>query len=425
MLRVAILFDNFGPYHLARLKAASGVSELLAVEFGSSSAEYDWKASEAAGLKRIALNVHGSSKSLSPQEFQSRLYKILDDFGPDAVVVPGWGYRGALLALQWSLVRKVPAIVMSESTEWDDVRKPIKEWVKRRIIELCSAALVGGTPHRDYMEELGMPSNRILLGYDAIDNDYFETKTDEVQNSGFKYQASGFALSKPYFLASARFIPKKNLFRLLKAYARYREEVKSKKLKVEGETGAREGSKPSTLDPRPSTVAQPWPLVLLGDGDLRAELEQLRSELGLEDCVQMPGFKQYEELPSYYANAGAFIHASTTEQWGLVVNEAMASGLPVLVSNRCGCARDLVRDGENGWSFDPANEEQMADLMLRISSDEERRQEMGARSREIIANWGPERFASGVKAAVEAALSAPRKKAGLLDRLILWGMTRR
>ena len=420
MLRVAILFDNFGPYHLARLKAASGVSELLAVEFGSSSAEYDWKASEAAGLKRIALNVHGSSKSLSPQEFQSRLYKILDDFGPDAVVVPGWGYRGALLALQWSLVRKVPAIVMSESTEWDDVRKPIKEWVKRRIIELFSAALVGGTPHRDYMEELGMPSNRILLGYDAIDNDYFETKTDEVQNSGFKYQASGFALSKPYFLASARFIEKKNLFRLLKAYARYRRDaarlVEGRASRVEGQT-----QQQTIGNEQPA----PWNLILLGDGDLRAKLEQLRSELGLADCVQMPGFKQYEELPEYYAAAGAFIHASTTEQWGLVVNEAMASGLPVLVSNRCGCARDLVRDGENGLSFDPANEEQMADLMLRISSDEERRQEMGARSREIIANWGPERFASGVKAAVEAALSAPRKKAGLLDRLILWGMTMR
>jgi glycosyltransferase involved in cell wall biosynthesis len=139
----------------------------------------------------------------------------------------------------------------------------------------------------------------------------------------------------------------------------------------------------------------------------------------------MPGFKQYEELPEYYANAGAFIHASTTEQWGLVVNEAMASGLPVLVSNRCGCAADLVKEGVNGWTFDPTNEEQMADLMLRISSDEEQRKEMGSKSREIIAEWGPARFASGISSAIDVALSAPRKKAGLLDRLILWAMTRR
>jgi glycosyltransferase involved in cell wall biosynthesis len=308
------------------------------------------------------------------------------------------------------------------------------------------------------MEELGMPSDRIFLGYDAVDNRFF---SEEARKIGVRRWEMG-GEKQPCFLASARFIEKKNLFRLLRAYARYREEVKSKKLKVEGETGAREGSKPSTLDfagpavashlnsgfpkplapmgaasqsyqlspvadllRRPSTVPQPWPLVLLGDGGLREELEKLRSELGLEDCVQMPGFKQYEELPSYYAYAGAFIHASTTEQWGLVVNEAMASGLPVLVSNRCGCARDLVKDGENGWTFDPSDEEQMAELMLRISSDEERRKEMSARSREIITEWGPERFASGVKAAVEAALSAPKKKVGLIDRLILWAMTRR
>jgi glycosyltransferase involved in cell wall biosynthesis len=103
----------------------------------------------------------------------------------------------------------------------------------------------------------------------------------------------------------------------------------------------------------------------------------------------------------------------------------MASGLPVLVSNRCGCAADLVKKGENGWTFDPSNEEQLADLMMRISSDEDGRLKMGEKSREIIAEWGPERFASGLKASVEAALNAPKKRAGLLDRLILLALTRR
>jgi 1,2-diacylglycerol 3-alpha-glucosyltransferase len=404
--RVALLFDNFGPYHLARLKASSGVFDLLAVEFGSSSSEYDWKASKAAGLKRVALNEHGSSDSLSPQEFRRRLHKILDDFRPDAVVVPGWGYRGALLALQWCLANKVPAVVMSESTAWDDVRKPIKEWIKRMIVGLFSSALVGGTPHRDYMKELGMPSNRIFLGYDAVDNGFFSEKSEELGARSLEMGGE----KKPYFLASARFIEKKNLFRLLKAYAIYR-----------GKALLRRDSVASAFSLQPSV----FDLVLLGDGQLRPELKKLRSELGMEDCIQMPGFKQYEELPSHYAYAGAFIHASTTEQWGLVVNEAMASGLPVLVSNRCGCATDLVKEGVNGWTFDPTNEEQLADLMLRISSDEERRKEMGHKSREIIAEWGPDRFASGISSAIDVALSAPKIKVGLFDRLLLWAMTRR
>jgi glycosyltransferase involved in cell wall biosynthesis len=398
MRRIAILFDNFGPYHLARLRAASGVCDVLAVEFGSSSAEYDWEASVANGLQRVALNERGSSRELSRDEFKKRLFAVLNEFKPEAVVVPGWGYRGALLGLCWGLFHRVPVICMSESTQWDEVRNPIKEWIKRRIIGLFSSALVGGTPHRAYMQELEMPADRIFLGYDVVDNGFFSEKPEELGGRSLKLDKD----MRPYFLASARFIEKKNLPTLLGAYFRYRKLTES-----------------STLDARPSTGVSPWNLILLGEGAMRSELEKLRSELGLGDCVQMPGFKQYEELPSYYAHAGTFIHASTTEQWGLVVNEAMASGLPVLVSNRCGCAVDLVKNGENGWTFDPNDEELMADLMLRIASDEEKRKAMGFKSREIIEEWGPDRFATGVKLAIEAGLSARRKKAGLLERMIL------
>jgi len=291
------------------------------------------------------------------------------------------------------------------------------------------------------MEELGMPADRIFLGYDVVDNGFFAEKSEELGARKWELGVE----KRSYFLASARFIEKKNLPRLLRAYARYRKAVEGRGSRVEGidsgfrfdATSARKGWRPSgpapagSFAPVPTGLVQvsslqdPFDLVLLGDGALRSDLRRLISDLGIDGHVQMPGFKQYEELPSYYARAGAFIHASTTEQWGLVVNEAMASGLPVLVSNRCGCARDLVREGENGWTFDPTDEEQLADLMLRIADDETRRKEMGLRSCEIIAGWGPERFASGLKAAVEAALSAPPKKAGLLDRLILKVLTRK
>jgi len=394
--KVAILFDNFGPYHGARLKAAADVCNLLAIEFGSSSSEYAWKASESEGFKRVALNDDGASRDLTNGEFLSRLFHVLDDCKPDAVFVPGWGYRGSLMALRWGLLHRVPVICMSESTQWDEARSWIKEWVKRRIISLFSSALVGGAPHRDYMMELGMPADRIFFGYDAVDNRFFEEEARKIRASTLELLEE----NKPFFLASARFIEKKNLPRLIKAYSRYRDNAFT------------------------SSTNEPWNLVLLGDGELRPKLEKIRSQLGLENCIQMPGFKQYEELSGYYAAAGGFIHASTTEQWGLVVNEAMASGLPVLVSNRCGCAANLVMAGENGWTFDPTDEGQMADLMLKIASDETLRKKMGLRSREIIAEWGPERFAFGVASALAAALAALRKKKGWLNRLILWAVTK-
>jgi len=161
-------------------------------------------------------------------------------------------------------------------------------------------------------------------------------------------------------------------------------------------------------------------LVLLGDGPLKPDLCRLISGLGLQHFVLLPGFKQYDELPVYYGLASAFVHASTTEQWGLVMNEAMASGLPVLVSNRCGCAMDLVQEGKNGFTFDPYNVEQLAGLMFKMSAFQPSElSAFGSASREIISNWGPERFASGLQQAVQTVLHLPPPRPSVIDRLLL------
>lgn len=304
---------------------------------------------------------------------------------------------------------------MSESTAHDEARKGWQEWVKRRYLSLASSALVGGAPHRDYLRQLGLPDDRIFEGYDAVDNAYFAREAE-------RWRSADGSLP-PYFLASNRFIEKKNLFRLLSAYALYR-------TKDQG---------PGTREP------SPWPLVLLGDGEDKADLLEHARSLGLilteratwepeskhhepsakdapneEPTVFLPGFRQIDELPRFYAHAGAFVHASTTEQWGLVVNEAMASGLPVVVSERCGCAPDLVKEGENGWTIDPFDEVALAEKFHKVALlPEKERAALGAASRRIIANWGPAKFAAGLRAAAEKALASPARKAGWFDHLLL------
>jgi glycosyltransferase involved in cell wall biosynthesis len=110
----------------------------------------------------------------------------------------------------------------------------------------------------------------------------------------------------------------------------------------------------------------------------------------------------------------------------LVVNEAMASRLPVLVSNRCGCAPDLVQEGVNGWTFDPTNEEQLAQLMLRISAFQDfSLSAFGSASRQIISQWGPDRFAVGLRQAAECALRVGPKRVSLVDRALLALLARR
>jgi glycosyltransferase involved in cell wall biosynthesis len=136
--------------------------------------------------------------------------------------------------------------------------------------------------------------------------------------------------------------------------------------------------------------------------------------------VFLPGFRQVGELPRFYAGAGAFVHASLSEQWGLVVNEAMACALPVLVSDRCGCAKDLVQDGVNGYTFVVYPMIRLAEKFSLISGMAPvERVKMGLRGREIIQGWGAEAFAKGFLGAAKAALSAPRKSRRFFSRAVL------
>jgi glycosyltransferase involved in cell wall biosynthesis len=294
---------------------------------------------------------------------------------------------------------------MSESTVLDKPRVRWRESIKRRIVDLYSTALVGGQRHIDYLVQLGMPRERIFTGYDVVDNDYFARSATEIRKSKVEIRKQ-YRLPENYFLASARFIPKKNLATLLRAYAGYRQKMQTV---VAGVPPANiKEMQPTPRLAGPLQDSSPWNLVLLGDGPLKSDLSHLISDLRLNDCVLLPGFKQYDELPVYYGLAKAFVHASTTEQWGLVVNEAIASGLPVIVSNRCGCVPELVQD--NGFTFDPSNEDELASRLFEIASlsDEDRHRFIDA-SRRIAAIFEPERFGEGLKRAAELARTRPRK----------------
>jgi 1,2-diacylglycerol 3-alpha-glucosyltransferase len=384
-MKAALLFDNFGPYHCARLRAANLRIETVGVEFSRTSTDYPWERAGAEGLTIRSLN-HPKSSSA----FAGELRETLQDIDPAAVAIPGWSDRAALLAAQWCLDHGRRIILMSESCRADAPRSALGEFPKKAVVALCHAALAGGRRHKDYLQELGMAEASVFLGYDAIDNAYFSLGSHSLA-----------VTAESHFLASARFIPKKNLPSLLRAFRLFRER-------------------------RQRAGKSLWNLVLLGDGPLRNELALLIKELRLEEAVTMPGFKQYSELPSFYARASAFIHASTVEQWGLVVNEAMASGLPVLVSNRCGCALDLVMEGVNGHTFDPSNLEEMAEAMEKIAGlDPSALKAMGEAGRGIISQWGTDRFASGLEGAVLHASRKARPSSGQLLFLTALAAARR
>jgi glycosyltransferase involved in cell wall biosynthesis len=369
---------------------------LTAVEFSSTDKNYAWERIEAAdGFHGITLFHAADIDDIPVGRLLPRIGDVLGRIRPDVVAIPGWSNKAALLALGWALSAGTPAVIMSESNLQDGFRTAWKEAGKKRVVKFFSSGFVGGRSSSEYLAALGMSPDRIFTGYDVVDNDYFADRS-QIERQNAQQNRVQLGLPERFFLASNRFIKKKNLFRLLHAYSQY---VKCTK--------------------------NSWKLVLLGDGPLMPDIVELRSNLGLEQDVVLPGFKQYGDLPGYYALASAFIHASTVEPWGLVVNEAMASGLPVLVSRNCGCAADLVEEGRNGFTFDPYDIDKSAKLMGKIASDECDRESMGQASQEIIARWTPLTFAQNLLKAAEAALDAPRPGACLFDRFLLRALIHR
>lgn len=389
---VAIVFHHIGPYHHARLNAAADTLSVTGIEW-SAQAYDSWGAADSpARYHKVSLFPQATDTHPGTAQLRRAFASALDQTKPDVVAVNGWNNFGSLIAANCCARGGIPMVVMSESSRQDEPRAWWKEAIKRRIVGLYSAALVGGQRHVEYLVELGMPRERVFTGYDVVDNNYFRRRADEVRDQKSEVRAQ-YGLPENYFLASARFIEKKNLSCLVSAYAEYR-----RKMQNIGNTM--------------------WDLVLLGDGPLRGTLTYQLSTHNLNEHVHLPGFKPYDELPAYYALANAFVHASTTEQWGLVVNEAIASGLPVIVSDRCGCVPELVNG--NGFTFDPTNEGELTGRLLEMASfSYEERKQLGANGYRIAANFAPERFGEGLERAASMAMRVPQKRFEVMDRALL------
>jgi glycosyltransferase involved in cell wall biosynthesis len=399
-MHTAILVSHIAHYHDARFRAYSERVEALTVIsatgeacFAEFLAKKDPNCPYAS--RTLFADNHSYSRARSRNRLWSKVAQVLDELEPDVVVIPGWAAPEGLAALTWARRHRRGLVILSESQEADAVRSPTREFVKHRIVNACDSAFVGGRLHRDYIVRLGMPAESVFLGYDAIDNTYFKNGADTARVKEVELR-NRLDLPGKYILASGRFIPKKNFGTVIKAYAHY----------------AANG------------IAS-HDLVILGDGPERCRLEDLVDELGVRSRVHMPGFRSYDLLPIYYGLASFFVHVSTVEQWGLVVNEAMAAGLPIVVSRSCGSAHELVIDGRNGYIVDPLDEHMLSERIRTLAACEQYRRQMGEAARLAVASCGPENFAEGLFRATKVALGNKGKRAlSLLDTLLFKSLAR-
>lgn len=336
---------NIGPYHYSRFSALSRLENQFSyVTIPSTDVYRPW----GADNPRPDFNIVKIPAI-------RKVWSVMRAHSPDVVITAGYANPALFLAALWAKHNSVPLILMNDSTVCDKKRRSIIEHLKSLLVGgLYAACFAAGKRSRDYAISLGINDDSIYSGVDVVDNAHFSS----LETSGARPAATREAC----FLCVARLSPEKNIKTLLRAFMSYCES----------------GGK--------------WNLVIGGAGPQEGELIS-SVPAHLRTRVAWRGWVSYAELPRLYHNADCFVLPSLSEPWGLVMNEAMAAGLPVLVSNKCGSAPDLCKDGVNGYVFDPADITQLTEKMILMSSGRTDLKKMGAASKEIISIYTPEKWA--------------------------------
>jgi glycosyltransferase involved in cell wall biosynthesis len=244
-------------------------------------------------------------------------------------------------------------------------KRAVKNILLRNFLRGTGALYVGEESKR-YWTFYGIPSRRQFFSPHCVDNEYWSSKARELAPRRAEIRKKfGICDDAPVILFCAKFIPKKQPLMLLNAFARVREQL-------------------------------PCWLLMVGDGPLRGDVERRVREAGIENVI-LPGFLNQDELPSAYTAADVFtLPSAFDETWGLVVNEAMNFGLPIVVSDRVGCNKDLLRPGWNGYCISHVDEVELAERLKDLVESPDKRAEFGRNSAELIKKYTVSRCASGI-----------------------------
>jgi glycosyltransferase involved in cell wall biosynthesis len=315
------------------------------------------------GAGRGAQVEHTARTPSAPRPLRSAPY--------DAVIfMTGWGSFTALLGMLTCRLFHIPFLVYGDSSfppPEHSARARIRARLMRMLFSITTGFMTSGVLNADYYRHYGADPQRFFLLPWAIDNERFARESalapGEREAMRARYCIDANAV---VFLFSAKLVERKDPFALLKAYERMRDRERAA-------------------------------VVFMGDGVLREPLERYAREHGLVGA-HFIGFVNQAAIPKHYAMADVFVLPSTYEPRGAVINEAMAVGLPVVVTDRCGSIGDIVRDSDNAFIYPAGDADALAKIMDRLAGDEALRARMAQRSREIIDTWDYRRGVAGVNA---------------------------
>ena len=292
----------------------------------------------------------------------------------DAVILfLGWGTITSGLVMLACRLGGIPVMMYGDSSfppPADTITGRLRAGVLRGLFALTDAFLVSGVLNAEYYEHYGADRRRFFLTPWAIDNERFAagSRMTPDERDAMRHRL-GIRPDQMAIVFSAKMLPRKDPMTLLRAVDAMRNR---------------------------SSAA----VIFLGHGELREELERFARERGI--TAHFAGFVNQSELPRHYASADVFVLPSTYEPRGSVINEAMASGLPVIVTDRCGSIGDIVLEGDNAMVYPAGDGAALAAQLDTLYEHPDLRERMAQRSREIIATWDYARGMEGVLEALRA-----------------------
>ena len=385
-MKIIIVLRNIGPYHQSRFESLVNANlKVYVFETRPESKEYLWSKSNSSKYQVIKFPKSISpEKDISNKEMDCFYKKNISLIKPDAIISVGWADRSYQRLLIFANSKKIPCMIVSDSiikTEKNKRRFFLKEILKKIILRGYSSAFVAGKESKEYLIKLGFKEEKIFYPWDVVDNNFFETLTLISNKSQNKSQYK-------YFLCVSRLLERKNLFNLIKSFSNYQKE------------------------------GGIWGLKIIGSGNLYFKLKEYAENITNYEKIEIINWLQLSDLIDYYKNASAFILPSYFDNWGLVVNEAISSGLPCIVSQNCGCAVDLIKNNETGFVFNPENNFELQKYMIKVENlSKDERLKMVSLAKANLKNYDLDIFSKNFKRAIVFSIENPRKS--LISSLFL------
>ncbi len=316
------------------------------------------------------------------ESFVPQIYDAVRRGGFDALWVNGHVNSSNFIAMAAARACGIPVFMRCE-THLGLAASAVKIALRRPLLSMlyrqCDALLAIGSANSAFYRAMGVPQSKIHLAPYAIDNARFMRDARMTQEERRAVRRRyGLSEDRPVVLYASKLQRRKFPDDLLRA---------AQKLAAEG------------LE---------FELALAGAGEMLGELQAMAAAGGPR--VVFPGFVNQSEMPRLLGACDVFVLPAQNEPWGLIVNEAMCAGLPIVISDELGCAPDLLREGENGFAFKARDVEALAKALRPLIADPQLRAAMSRKSLEIIGDWGYQRCLAGLRGAVaQTVLCAPRR----------------